>query len=347
MEDSIKKILVFRLSSIGDIILTSPLLRCLRKKYPNAQIDYVIKKQFRFLIEGNPYINKIWVVDSGLGFIGLKELTQEIRKEEYDVFLDIHKNFRSLYVSSNSSPKRTFRYKKNILKRSLLVKFKIDRYKNVEPVFQRYIDTAKKIGVEYDGLGSELYVPEKTQELVVFLYTKHNISLQNKIYILCPGASYSNKQWLPERFSELGQKLLADDPDCSVIFHGGQKEFDICEEMQKSCGERSYNFAGKLNLMESAALINRATTVVANDSGMLHMSESQKVPVVGLYGPTAYQFGFYPIMKESKAIAIDLPCRPCTKMGMNHCPQKHFKCMKDITVEMVFNAVNEIAADRY
>ena len=112
MDKPINKILVFRLSSIGDIILTSPLLRCLRKTYPNAQIDFVIKKQFRFLIEDNAYINNIYTVDKSLGVNGLKQLGATLNQQQYDVFLDIHKNYRSLLISKLAKPKKVFRYKK-------------------------------------------------------------------------------------------------------------------------------------------------------------------------------------------------------------------------------------------
>lgn len=339
---SVNKILVFRLSSIGDIILTTPLLRCLRKKFPNAQIDFVIKKQFQVLMNESPYIDKLWMVDKATGFAGLRDLTKQLRAEHYDVFIDIHKNFRSLYVRTFSFPKHKYSYRKNVWKRTALVKFKLDLYKKYEPVYLRYIEAVKSLGVEYDGEGTELYVPSNSQNAVDCRLSQNGISLQDKIFVMCPGASFTNKQWLPERFAELGKMLLAKYPDSTVIFHGGQREAEMCVELQKQCGGKSFNYAGKLNLLESAALTNRACVVIANDTGMMHIAESQRVPVVGIYGPTARQFGFYPILKQSRAMAVDLPCRPCTKMGMNRCPKTHFNCMKNISVKMVFDAVTNI-----
>lgn len=337
----IDKILIFRLSSIGDIVLTSALIRCIKKQYPDARIDYVIKKQFRQLIEHNPKITKIYTVDSSKGLKGLKEIKSEIKAEKYDVFLDIHKNMRSLFIRTGSKANKILTFKKHIFKRTLLTSFGIDKYTTVTPVYKRFVQAAQSIGVNYDNKGTELYISTEIDEKIKReLYSK-NI-LGNKPYVLlCPGASFKNKQWLPERFAELANKLI-NTANVNVVLAGGKAEEDICKYIVQETNGKAFDFSVRLNILESAIVAKYAKVVVANDTGMLHIAEALKVPVVGIYGPTARQLGYYPILAESQVAEVDLPCRPCTKMGTGTCPKKHWKCMKDISTSMVYEKVSTL-----
>lgn len=337
----INKILVFRLSSIGDIVLTSALVRTLRKKYPQAQIDFVIKKQFASLIQHNPHINTVYSIDKEEGFSGLKSLTQKLRSEKYDVFLDIHKNFRSLYVRSRSGAKYKFKYKKHVFKRSMLIQFGMDLYNPPRPVYKRFIDTAAALGVEDDGLGTEFYLPDAKRKSIEQLL-EQNGATNKRLIVVCPGASFTNKQWLPEGFSEVANRL-SDDVNNAVVVVGGMAEYEIGEHIRAQSGWRVLSFCGKLDLLESAALLEKASVVCANDTGMLHIAEALNVPVVGIYGPTVQQFGFFPILPQSKVVEVkNLKCRPCTKMGKNNCPKKHFNCMKQISADRVYETIKEV-----
>jgi len=335
--NQIEKILIFRLSSIGDIILCSGLITALSEKFPNAKIDFVVKKQFHDLVKYNPHIHKIFLVDKNKGFSGLQELKKEIKQEHYDVFFDIHKNFRSLFIRTCSKAKKVVTFQKNVLKRTLLTSFKIDTYKEYSAVYKRFIDAGKVFGLNPNNYKTSFYTSPQAQKSIQTVLNKKGIEPKNYI-ILVPGASFSNKQWLPERFISLSKRIK--EQNILPVFLGGPKEKDLCESMaQESEGS---NFAGYLNLLESAELIKHSLVVVSNDTGMLHLAEAQDVPVVGIYGPTARQFGFYPLLDKSIAVDVDLPCRPCTKMGMNKCPKGHFKCMRDISVDMVFSALQTI-----
>ena len=336
---NINKILVFRLSSIGDIVLTSALIRCLKNKYPDAQIDFVIKKQFQQLVEYNPHIQNVYTVDSAKGMTGLRKIKKNIKAEKYDVFLDIHKNMRSLFVRKGSGTTKILTFKKHILQRTLLTSFGIDTYKTVTPVYQRFIKAAQSIDVQYDGKGTELFIPSKIEEKIKKELSIHDL-LGNKPYILlCPGASFKNKQWLPQRFAELANQVL-DNGQYNIVLSGGRAEEDICKYIVQETKGRAIDFSVRLSILESAVLAKYATVVVANDTGMLHISEALKVPVIGIYGPTAHQFGYYPILEKSQVVEVDLSCRPCTKMGNNSCPKKHWKCMKNITTAMVYSKLN-------
>jgi len=329
-----KKICIFRLSAIGDIVLTTAMLRVLRKRFPEAEIHYIIKKQFASLFEANSFIDKLIPFDSKEGFSGLLRLGRQLRSEQYDLFIDIHKNIRSVVSRNFAGAKDTVHFKKNLLKRTLLTSAKMDLYEEYDPVFLRFIKPLEKYGISYDGQGTELHISDISRGKIEQLLP----ATEKKIAVLCPGASFPTKQWPEDYLKTLAQTIISK-TETIVVFHGGPAEKDICEELSKKTG--GISLAGKLNLNESAALTERADVVVVNDTGMLHISEAMKTPVVGIYGPTAKQLGYFPVLKESTVAEIDLPCRPCTKMGKEACPEKHFRCMLDLTPEVVFEKVKK------
>ncbi|MCQ2960050.1 MAG: lipopolysaccharide heptosyltransferase II [Bacteroidales bacterium] len=331
---------MFRLSSIGDIVLTTGLLRCLRKTYPEAQIDFVVKKQFSDILSCVPFVSNVIELDSKKGFSELRNLRNQLRQNKYDVALDIHKNWRSKFICNTIGAKQVYKFNKHVFRRWVLTTFRKDIYKEVRPVYLRFIDAAKNISVEHDGKYTELIVPENIQRTVDAMFEQAGISKEKKIVALCPGASFSNKQWQPEKFEKLAKKII-DELGYQVILLGGNKESEICSMIENASG--AVSFAGKFNLSQSIAAINKVCATVANDTGMLHVSEALGVPVVGLYGPTAWQFGYFPILPTSRVAQIEnLQCRPCTKMGKNTCPKGHFNCMNEISVDMVFEKLKGI-----
>lgn len=335
----IQKILVFRLSSIGDIVLTTCLLRCLRKTYPDAQIDFVVKKQFADILNCVQYVSHVITLDAQKGFSELRSLRNALKETHYDVVLDIHNNWRSLYLCNTIGAEKVYHFNKHVFRRWMLTTFHKDIYKEVRPVYLRFTDAAAAIDVYPDGAYTDLRVPNSIQEHVDTMLTESGILLNKTIITLCPGASFSNKQWPSEKFTELAIQLTNNGHQ--VMLLGGKKEMDICACIAEKTG--AINFAGKFNLSQSIAAIRRGRVTVSNDTGMLHVSEALGIPVVGIYGPTARQFGYFPILPQSRVAQVsNLPCRPCTKMGMNHCPKGHFKCMTDIRVDAVHALVKQI-----
>lgn len=332
-----QKFLVFRLSSIGDIILSSSLVKTLSENFPDSQIDFVVKKQFLSLVEHNPRISKIYTVDKAEGKQGLKALGNSLSQNNYDVFFDIHRNFRSSYIRKLTKAKKTVKFDKRVFKRTLLTSFHIDTYKDTRAIYKRFNDTASFLGVDSEIHKTEFYNSSEAELKVQNILKEKNVNPEEYV-VLVPGASFSNKQWLPERFAQVAEKMLKEGYNVVVI--GGKQEKEMCSDVFGSTPV--LNLVGELTLLESAAVVKYAKAVISNDTGMLHLAEAQNTPVVGIYGPTANQFGFYPILEKSLAVDIKLSCRPCTKMGMNHCPKKHFRCMKDISVEMVFGALQKL-----
>lgn len=329
-----------RFSSIGDIILTTPLVRCLRKKYPEARISFIIKKEFADLMRHNPHIDKLIVFDKSTGFSGLKQLKEKIKKENYDWIIDIHKSLRSRYLKIFSGAKLKTKYHKLIFRRSLLVRFKLNLYGHYKPVYLRYFDAVRKAGIQYDGQGTEVFFQDSD-----FIKVKELAKLDDipgrEIVTVCPGASFSNKIWSIEGFTAVG-KYLKEERNMKVVLLGGKKDVDLCENIHRQLGNSSINLSGKLSLLQSAALLSMCKVVITNDSGMMHMAQSQKKPVVAIFGPTVKELGYFPIEENSCVVETPIRCRPCTHNGLDYCPKKHHRCMKNISSLQVINATLEL-----
>ncbi len=334
---AIHKILVVRLSSIGDIILTTPLLRSVKNAFPHSSVTFVIKKQYSALLASSPYIDELIEFDQASGKKGLKEIRDQLTTRNFDLYLDIHKNWRSLYLRKGLPFVKTTTYSKLIFKRSMLIWFKINLYKTVKPVYERYFDTVKHLGLKYDGRGTEIRFPEGDLLKVKELLVKAGYTEGRPIVVICPSATYFNKRWKPDGFIETARFLLHE-KGAFIVVHGGKEDRPLCSMISSSIGEGSLSMAGMLSLSESAALLSMARLAIANDSGLLHMAQSQKTPVVGIYGPTTRELGYFPVPENSTVIETSISCRPCTHNGLNYCPRKHFRCMNDIHADRVIDA---------
>lgn len=326
-----------RLSSIGDIILTTPLLRSLRTSYPEAHIAFLIKKPFAELLSTSSYIDELITFDKKEGFAGLKKIKQYLRRQHFDLYLDIHNNWRSRYLRVGLNAGKITTYRKYILKRTLLIWFKINLYKEIIPVYRRYFDSVRHLGLHYDGRGTDIQVPAAVHDKVKGLLINAGYTFTMPLVILSPGATYYNKRWKSGGFVETARYLIQH-RSVFVVVHGGKDDILRCQEIALSIGSHAVSMAGQLSLAESAALLRLSKLVIANDSGLLHLAQSQKTPVVGIYGATTRELGYFPMDQDSSVIETRLSCRPCTHNGLNKCPKKHFRCMHDISVNQVAEA---------
>jgi lipopolysaccharide heptosyltransferase II len=326
------KILIIRLSSIGDIIITTPLVRAVRQKFPEAQIDFVIKKQFAGLMKHNPHIDHLLIFDKEKGISPLK---QKIAQTGYDLVVDIHKNIRSSILKMSSKAISTT-YPKYIFRRTLLVKFGMNLYQDIQPVYLRYFKAVEKFGVSYDHQGTEVFFEPSDHETVRESLREKGYRPGQELVVICPGASYSNKQWLPERFAEVADQLA--EKGCFVCLHGGKADVDLCVSISNIMKHNVHLFANQFSLLESAAFLKMAHLAITNDSGMMHLAQSQKTPVVAIFGPTSRELGYFPLPGNSAVVEKNVSCRPCTHNGLNYCPKKHFRCMREIEVNDVADA---------
>jgi len=326
------RILILRLSSIGDILLCTPLIRQFRTTYPDAQIDFIIKKEFSDLLRYNPHLNTLYEVDKKDGRRGLKELRQIIKANDYHYILDLHNNFRTNYLHSFLSGTSKKKIKKDYLKRQLLVSFKINIYDEIITIPQRYFQVARELKIQDDQQGLEMHWQagkiDRADELIAFFK-------QKSYFVLACGAGFFSKQWPLEYFQELIQKLLSRHHE-SIVILGSKLEAERFQSLVVS--DRVRNLAGELTLLEAAAVIAEARAVVSNDSGLMHMATAVKTPVLAIFGSTVEELGFFPFRSEHLVLQnVDLNCRPCSHIGKNHCPKKHFKCMRELTPDMAYN----------
>jgi heptosyltransferase-2 len=323
---------------MGDILLSSPLVRILRQRFPQARIDFLLKSQFADLYVANPYLNNLLTLDAGKGRRELFTLRSKIRCVGYDAVIDIHNNFRSAFLRRGAGSE-LFIVRKYKWQRFLLVKLGINTYREIVPVHQRYLRTPAALQLEDDGLGLELYIPAAEKGLAADFLRFEGLKSDKLIIAMAPGAGFYSKRWPVDNFLELA-KICIEHMQAQIVLLGNEKEKSLCCAIQNSLGSNVINVTGKLSLLQSAAALQHSHLLVSNDTGLMHMATAVKTPVVAIFGSTSQELGFFPV---GHAVTIienkTLSCRPCTHIGRETCPRKHFRCMTAITPGMVFEAV--------
>ncbi len=321
-----KKILIIRLSSLGDILLSTPLIRTLKLNYSPVQIDFLLKTQYKDTIINNPYISNLRLYENNKK--KEKDLVRTLVEESYDLAIDLQHNRRSAQVLSNLKCE-IVKFNKLTLQKILLVRFKINKLKNAPGIPVRYAGTLDNFTLDDKGLD---------------LFTKNTPSplLNYKLkYIgLAPGSRHFTKMYPSNYFVDLGRMLT--DAGFKVVIFGGQSDKTIC----KSIASQIYgciNLCNDNNLLQTAADMKKCSSIVCNDSGLMHVACALGVPVLPIFGSTVKEFGFTPYKNKNLILENNsLSCRPCSHVGRARCPKKHFKCMIDIQPHMVFKALKNL-----
>lgn len=317
-----KKILIIRFSSIGDIVLTTPVIRCIKEQKPDHEIHYLTKNAFKSILENNPHISKVHTIEKDVN-----EVVGELQKENFDFVVDLHNNIRSMQVKSGlKKPSATF--KKLNFKKWLLVNFKIDQMPKVH-VVDRYMDTVSTLGVKNDGKGLDYFIPAKDEIDQTALPLSH----QNGFIAFVIGAKHFTKQLPLEKLISICKKI-----NKPIVLLGGKEDAVKGEGIAQVVGANIYNACGKYNLNQSASLIKHSDKVISHDTGLMHIAAAFKKEIISVWGNTVPAFGFYPYLPDPKSKTIEvngLSCRPCSKIGYDKCPKGHFKCMKEMD-ESVF-----------
>ena len=320
----LKKILIIRLSSIGDILLTTPLIRSTKKRNPNIQIDFVLKEEFFELMQNNPHLSNIHKYTKHS--FEKQILINALIANKYELVIDLQNNLRSREISKPLHCK-ILRFKKNNIKKFLLVQFKINKLKDAAQIPLRYADAA---GIELDSEGLEFFTSNEPDPKL----------LADEKYIgLCPGAKHFTKRWPIEYFIELAKKL--EETGYKVVLLGGLSEAVITGEIGNKLSN-AINLCSD-SILQAGANMKMCKAIYTNDSGAMHLASAVKVPVISFFGSTVREFGFYPY--KAKSIQLEnknLSCRPCTHIGRKSCPKTHFKCMKEIKPELAFNSLHNL-----
>jgi len=339
----IKKILIIRLSSIGDILLTTPAIRLIKKRFPKAELDFVIKKQFAELLAHHPDIHHLYIFDKDDDNFSLKKVKKQIISQRYDLIVDLHKNFRSFYLTFFSRARQIIRYRKFSLRRFLFVKFKLNFFGEITPIHQRYLLPLNDFGIFDDDKGLEIYFTEKAKFFIEKKFK--NFFAQNFDFVLgvAPGASYFTKRWLPDYFERV-IRHFGENKNIGVILFGNNEDRELIDSLNIKGYRNVFVAAGELSLLETAALMDKCQILVTNDSGLMHLAAALKKKIVAIFGSTTRELGFFPVAKDVVVLENNLlSCRPCSHVGRDHCPKKHFKCMTEIQPYQVIEAVEKLS----
>ena len=311
------KLLVLRFSSIGDIILTSPVLRCVKQQVKDAEVHFATKSVFADLVAYSPHVSKVHTLDDDLG-----DLIERLKTERFDAVIDLHNNLRTarikraLGVPSKSFPKLN-------IEKWMLVNLKRDRMPRIH-IVDRYLSTVAHLGVKNDNEGLELFIPPDRAIDLNTLPESH----RNGYTVLAIGAAHATKRLPERRLIELAH--LVGGP---IVLVGGTEDQAVARAIANAVGGRVFDATGQYDILGSASLIQQANAVIAHDSGAMHIAAAFKKTVVSVWGNTVPQFGMGPYIPQHPERACiaevkGLGCRPCSKIGYDQCPKGHFHCME-------------------
>ena len=324
------KFLIIRFSSIGDIVLTTPVVRCLKEQFSgDATIHYLTKTSFFPLLEKNPFIDKLHGIESSTN-----EVIDDLIAEDFDFVIDLHKNLRSLRVKRRLKLV-DFSFEKLNWEKWMMVNLKVDRLPKVH-IVDRYLDTLKSWNVKNDNEGLDFFLDE--EEKIIDLPF-----MEDEPFIgITVGGGHATKTMPRERMIELIKKL-----NYKVLLLGGEEDKEKASFIEISCGDSVYNACGKYSIRQSAALVSKASLLISHDTGLMHIAAAFSKPIISLWGNTIPAFGMYPYMPKFPERNVifqveDLSCRPCSKIGYDRCPKKHFKCMNEIDLDEVSNKASEL-----
>jgi len=317
------KILIVRFSSIGDIVLTTPVVRCIKQQLKNAEVHYLTKKKFADVIDPNPYIDKLYTINEDVS-----EIILLLKKENYDYIIDLHHNLRTLKLK-RALGKASFSFDKLNWEKFLIVNFKINKLPN-KHIVDRYFETVESIGVKNDGKGLNYFIAEKDivnikQLLSPFFHAGYDV--------LVVGGSYYTKRIPLNKLVEIC-KINAR----PLVLLGGTEDKEIARRVAMAFKEKVMDLCGDLNLNQSASIIYQSQKIITSDTGLMHIAAAYKKNIISVWGNTIPEFGMGPYMpgENSKILEVNgLPCRPCSKLGYRKCPKGHFKCMNDIDVSKI------------
>jgi len=310
------KFLILRFSSIGDIVLTTPVIRCLKQQYPDAEVHYVTKKSYETLLENNPHIDKVFVLENGLN-----KMIKDLQLERYDYVIDLHNNLRTTIIKLRLGVK-SFSFDKLNLQKWLLVKFKKNLMPNVH-IVDRYMNTVESLGVKNDNKGLDYFIPEKDEMPSDWLPE----NFRNGYAVYAIGGQHETKKLPLNKMIELCQTI-----NLPLVLIGGKEDSIISEQLTINIKNIPiFDACGKCNLNQSASIIQNSELVYTHDTGMMHVAAAFKKKIVSVWGNTVPELGMYPYQTDFEVIENkDLNCRPCSKIGYNKCPLGHFKCMNDL-----------------
>ncbi|TAD85742.1 MAG: glycosyltransferase family 9 protein [Bacteroidetes bacterium] len=312
------KFLVIRFSSIGDIVLTTPVIRCLALQVPEAEVHVVTKAGFASILEHNPYVHTVHLLHQNW-----HQLVATLRLQQFDAIIDLHHNLRTARLKWALGVRSTA-FKKLNLQKFILTNFKVNLLPPVH-IVQRYLKTVAHLGVIDDGRGLDYFIQPTDKVGPEQLPAAH----ANGYIALVIGAALATKQLPTQQLASLCRHLLPH----PVILLGGPTDAATGAELAAINPEKIFNACGRFGLNQSASLVQGAQVVITHDTGLMHIAAAYKKPIISIWGNTIPGFGMGPFYGNHQvphqAFEVSgLSCRPCSKIGHKKCPKKHFNCMQ-------------------
>ena len=325
------KILIIRLSSIGDIVLTTPVIRAVNEQLPEAEVHFLVRKEFVAVVDHNPHIHKLHTYDIENVDKGMEEL----QNEHFDVVIDLQKNYRSRQVVRRLKCE-SYTFQKHNFSKWLCYRFKMNGLPETH-IVERYFEAVKMLNVHNDHKGLEFYIPEDQG----FEEDDLPMMFEDGFVAIVLAAQHFTKRIPVSKVVEIGSILHK-----PIMLLGGKDVYEEGERVVAQLGERATNGCGKYTLYQSAAILQHADCVITGDTGLMHISAALHKPTAAIFGSTIPEYGYYPYMPGERYMfrnfeVCPLRCRPCSKFGSSKCKRKHFKCMNSISATDVAEWVNK------
>jgi heptosyltransferase II len=322
-----------RFSSIGDVLLTTPLLRALRARHPHARVTVLTKRQFAPLLQDNPRIDEVLGVSP---YEPLRQVAGRLRAQHFSHQLDLHGSLRTraLRLLVGGAWRG---FPKHRLAREVLIRAKRNVYPEDAPVAERYFAAAAELDVVPDGGGPEFFVSAEADAKAAQWLTHAGLGQDRPIVAFAPGAAHATRRWPVSHWIKLVGKVT--DTGADALLVGGPDDSAVAAEIASRCRGRAASAAGELSLQGTGAVLKRASALVSGDTAAMHIATGVGTPVVALFGPTVRPFGFFPYNAHATVLERDLACRPCSGSGGPECPLQHHLCMHAIEPDSVFKAL--------
>lgn len=323
-----KNILLIRFSSIGDIVLTSPVVRCLKEQYPTAKLHYLTKKSFASIVTPNPSIDEVhlWSEDNTTLFKQLKSI-------HFDVVIDLHKNLRTSILKSKLKVKSHTFPKLNVQK-WLYVNFKVNNMPDIH-IVDRYFEAVAPLSVKNDHKGLDVFIPvEERIDVTTFFKGSPYIAV-------AVGAQFATKRLPTSKLVEILEGV-----NHPLVLLGGPTDVQVGKEIVNALNRADViNKCGELSLLQSASVVEQAKVILTHDTGLMHFASAFDTKIVSVWGNTTPQLGMYPYRPNNSSSFVvheveNLKCRPCSKIGFKACPKKHFDCMEKQNTKAIVDSID-------
>ncbi|MBI4531151.1 MAG: glycosyltransferase family 9 protein [Candidatus Latescibacteria bacterium] len=334
-----QRILILRLSSLGDVILTSAVVGALKKALPGTELFFLTKEVYAPIYDEDPRIEEVIVYPStGRGLQRLVRVIKDIRQIGFDLVIDLHGTPRSRVIAGLSGARRKVTWKKERFRREWMIRFQRGF---VRPVVERYLECAGRgIGRRLTGR-PEVVVSDDAQRRIEEVFIRRGIIQGAEVAIVCPGARWATKRWREEGFAEVAD-VMTERYGYRVLLLGDVNDRPTVERVRDMVKGEAVDLTGELSLKEFVAAIDRASVVVCNDSAPIHIALARGTPVVAIFGPTHPGLGFVGPGESMQVVRVDVPCSPCSLHGERLCRQERRMCMEDVTVEEVIHQVHTV-----